>query len=481
MPIILIGYMLLVRLFLIFSFDLDLDGAEFTFVHYIQQLLQAKNLYLNPETYPYSAVIYTPLYLYVVFFITKLFHLDYIKHIHEIYIIGRSVSFISILASIFVVDLLIKKQTINRVVRVSAIFIFLNLISGHAFVMRPDGMKILFFLAFFYHYLNYFFYDKKIKNLLLIFTFLVLAFMTKQDVIVYIFLIQLVHLVLVRNARIFFVFISSISLICISIYFIKIVFGEYIFVNLFQFNLQTISNVNGSYNLLVVLFNAARILPIYAFVFYCYFQVPKANKQIRITCLIALISCLIATFFLFRPGSYINYTYESLILLMFAFFLVIKKYIQPFSIYIVIYFTLFFFSNLIIKNYAFFPFKEIKCANEYSNYYSLRKQILPLLDSQTTLFMPNLKLSIFLADKQIIYGQEYHLDRLIYSNLGLKSSSKLKFNSSSNYDNKFENGTVQYILAFDKKSEIETIKIWYPKYVFEQKINQFLLYKFRNL
>ena len=185
--------MLLVRFCLIFSFNLDADGAEFTFIHYIQQLLQGLPLYLNPEAHPYSAVLYTPLYLYVVFFISKLFHLDAIQHIHELYIVGRSVSFACVLATIYVVDLLIKLHTKNTQIRVYAIFVFLNVISGHAYVTRPDAMKIFFFLAYFFQYINYFFYTKSNKNLILLFVFLLLSFLTKQDVVIYILLIQFVH------------------------------------------------------------------------------------------------------------------------------------------------------------------------------------------------------------------------------------------------------------------------------------------------
>ena len=50
---------------LIFSYNIDLDGAEFTFVHYIQQLLKGEPLYLNPYEAPYSITIYTPLYLHL--------------------------------------------------------------------------------------------------------------------------------------------------------------------------------------------------------------------------------------------------------------------------------------------------------------------------------------------------------------------------------------------------------------------------------
>lgn len=472
--------MLAVRFFLIFSYDLDLDGAEFTFVHYIQQLLRGQQLYLNPEAYPYSAVIYTPLYLNIVFYLTKLFHLDYIKHIHEIYIIGRSVSFACVLVCIYVVDLLIQKYTLKKLARVCAIFVFLNLISGHAFVMRPDGMKILFFIAFFYHYLSYFYYTKSIKNIVLLFLFLMLSFLSKQDVVVYILLVQLIHLLFEKKRNVFLVLIASILLIFISVYALKILFGEYVFVSLFEFNLQTISDVKSSYNLLVVLFSTSRILPVCVVVIYSFFYFQTTEKYFKTIAVIGFTSCIVATFFLFRPGSYINYTYESLILLMFAFFLLFQKYFQRFYFIVVLYFMLFFISNLAIKNYTYFPSKEKKCKTEYATYYSLRKQISPLLEKQACLFAPNLKLSIFFADKNIIYGQEYHLDRLIYANLGLKSYSKLKLNSSDNYDKNFENGTVKYLLAFDKETEREVIKSAYSKYVLQQKINQFLLYKFHN-
>lgn len=476
--------MLIVRFVLIFSYNLDLDGAEFTFVHYIQQLLQGLPLYLNPEVHPYSTVLYTPLNLYTVFAICKWLGFNYIYDVHAIYIVGRCVSFLCVIGTIWYIDLIVKIYSKDKTIRLQSIFIFLLIISGHAYAFRPDSMKILFFVQFVYYFIQYFFYAQRKLDLFCMILFANLSFLAKQDVVVYVMLVLVINFLFQRNLKSVFVVAVTAITFAINIFILYLVLGEYCLVHLFSFNLQVISNIESSYNLLVALLNTTRLLPIYCLLIYNLYKIKNGNnatflKSIIITSLAANV---IAVVFLFRPGSYLNYTYEASFLLMFTLFLVL--FFKPVSIQmkysIVLYFAFYFLSNLAIKNYVVLPEKEIKYKNEYSSYLSLRKQVLPLMKKQTCLYAPNLKLSIFFADRNVIYGQEYHLDRLIYANLGLKSCSRLKINSSNSYDENFQKGNVDYILAFDKETEIKVIETYYTKYLLQQKFNQFLLYKFQN-
>jgi len=479
--ILLIAYMLLTRFALIFSYNLDADGAEFAFMHHIQQLLKGNELYPDPYVYPYSFVIYAPLYLYIVFFISKIIHLNYITDIHEIYVVGRIVSFLCVIGCLFIVDKLIKKHTTSLFIRVSSVFVFLNIISGHAFVLRSDGMKILFFLGFIYNYLNYFFYDKKPKNLVLLLLFSILSFLAKQDVIVYVILLLSIHFLYARNKSIFVVLVLSIMSFLLASIALKTVFGNFCFDNLLLFNLQTITSIKSSYNLLVVLFNTCRLLPVYMLLIYVIFQLRSKDEMLlKILITTSLIAAFLSSFFLFRPGSYLNYTYESSVLLMLALFFVLRKYAQQFSVLIIVYFALFFMSNLVIKNYRYFPAKEERYCTEYKDYFIMRKQLLPLLNHHESLFTPELMLSIFFADKNVIYGQEFHLDRLIYVLLGFQSESKLLFNSSEKYDENFVNGNVRYILTLDKKEAKEVLEKHYKHYTWKQNINHCLLYEFKE-
>lgn len=477
--ILLIAYMLVIRLILVSSYNLDADGAEFTFVHYIQKLLTGKQFYSNPTTYPYSTVLYTPLYLYIVFFITKLLQLDYLTNIHEIYIVGRSVSFVCVLASIYVVDLIIKKQQTNRLTRLLAVFVFLLIMSGHAFVLRPDGMKILFFLLFLHQYLNYFFYDKKIRNAVLLLLFAGLSFLSKQDVFVYILLFSFMHFLISKTKKSFLIVFMLCFLFFLVSFFLKMIFGEYTFINLFNFNLQSISNIKSSYNLLVVLFNSARFLPVLAILLFSFYKIRNENEmQLKLLIIAALFSFCMTTFFLFRPGSFLNYTYESSILLMYALFLIFNKYKYQFRLLLMIYFAVFFGSNLRIKNYRYFPSKEKKYKIEYHEFSVKKKQILPYIESHASIFTPQLQLGIFYADLNIIYGHEYHLDRHIYSLLGIHTTSKLMLNKSTQFDEEFLIGNVKYILTYDKKEVNEVVKEFYLNYKLKQKFDSTILYEF---
>lgn len=476
--------MLLVRLVLIFSYNIDLDGAEFTFVHYIQQLLKGQPLYLDPESFPYSAIIYTPLNLYTVYGICKLFNVDYVFDVHTIFIIGRCVSFICVIGCLYFITKIVRFYTNKKWIIVYSIFVFLVIISGHMYAFRPDSMKMLFFILFFYFFLNYFFFKQKQQHFWWIILFANLAFLAKQDAIVYIFLILSINCCYQRNFKSFFILLATGICCVITIVLLQFVFGKHCLVNLFLFNLQAISDVTSSYNLLIFLINFLRLLPIYLLLIYFYSKIPKSNNEIVLKVIIvsSILANIISNLFLFRPGSYLNYTYEAVILLMFSLFLVL--HLNPASNKIktalLLYFLFYFLSNLIIKNYVFSYKNEITYRKEYAAFYTLRNNLLLIIKDQDCLFAPDLKLSIFLADKNIIFGQEYHLDRLIYANLGLKSTSKLTYNSSNKYDENFVNGKVQYILAVDKETERAIIKSAYPKYVLLTKINQLLLYKFNS-
>lgn len=475
--------LLFVRLLQLFSYSIDLDGAEFTFVHYIQQLLNGQPLYMNPEAHPYSAVIYAPLNLYMVYGICKLFSVDQIQDIHTIFIVGRVVSFVSVLCCLFCVDKFIIKHTSDYPIRAKCLLVFLLIMTGHAYAFRPDSMKILFFLWFLYYFIEYVYYTQKITHLCLSILFANLSFLSKQDILFYVLLFEMVVIIYHRNLKTITAFVATIASFGITVFLLRLLFGKYTWISLFLFNLQQISNAEWSYNMIVVVFNTARLLPIYCFLIYYLYSVRNDKHEIfkKVIITSGLLSCVASTFFLFRPGSYLNYTYEAISLLMFGLLLVVlqQQYSSTKRKMILVYFILFFVTAL-YKNYVISFEKEKNYAKDFKAYYEMRNQILPFVNHNETLFVPDLKLSVFLADKNIVYGHEYHLGRLIYANFKLQSTSQLKTISSKVYDDNFVNGKIDYLLAINKPTEIEVIETYYPKYILQQKLNNFLLYKFKQ-
>jgi hypothetical protein len=158
---------------LIFSYNIDLDGAEFTFVHYIQQLLKGEPLYLNPYEAPYSITIYTPLYLHLVEAACRFLEVNYIDNIYKIFITGRIISFGFTILGVYYIYLFAKKHITNSAIILFVCALYLLLITGHSYAVRPDSMKVAFFIAFLYYIIDYFFESgtasSKLRSLFLAF------------------------------------------------------------------------------------------------------------------------------------------------------------------------------------------------------------------------------------------------------------------------------------------------------------------------
>jgi hypothetical protein len=474
--------MLVVRVLLIFSRNIDLDGAEFTFVHYLQQLLSGKPLYTDPENYPYSAVLYTPLYLYIVYGICKIFSFNYVHDIYEIFVAGRILSFAFVLVSLYYIDMFTLKRTQDKFNRLFMVCTFLILLTGHAYAMRPDSMKIAFFIIFLYCYIEYFYYSGNKKNLAVSLAAALVSISAKQDAIVYILLVQTINFLCLKKIRPLLILIISSLIFSLFFAFLRAVYGDACIVSLFNFNLQTISNYRESYNLYVVIFNTLRLLPLYVISIYNikHFKGREEHAFIKLISWSVITAGITTTFFLFRPGSYLNYSYELIVLLMPA--LIVLFCSQPhgwiFKYGLTAYLGLLFISNILLKNYAFHPTRETSYTIAYKQYKKMRSEMLPLLRRGDRIFSPDLELTIFLADKDVLFGQEYHIDRLIYGHLGLKTTSHLLLNSSKKYDQTFLNGSVKYMIAFDKKETGKLMKEYYPKYKFSRRVNKFLLFEY---
>ncbi|MDB5227052.1 MAG: hypothetical protein JWN78_1245 [Bacteroidota bacterium] len=473
--------MLFVRFCLIFSYNIDLDGAEFTFVHYIQQMLSGKPLYLNPESYPFSAVIYTPLYLHLVYWTCKFCDIDYIYNIRGIYFLGRCISFFFVFIGIFFLDKFVQKKSRDPLARLAVACLFMIMLTGHAYVLRPDSAKIAFFIAFLFYHIEYFYYTNNKKHLAFSLLFAVLSISAKQDAIIYILLVQAVNIFVIKNTtalKVLLLFITTFTLLFLSF---QLVFGNYCLVNLFPFNLQINTDFKDSYNLVVLIVNGVRIMPFYLFIIFNLVKYRNENsspaKMLMIT---AIIAGLTSTFFLLRPGSYLNYTYEFVVLLLFCMVMILseRKFSKTTFRLGFLYILFFFFSNISIKNYFLYPPKEKIYTKDYKHYYLLRDELLPLLNNNEKIYCPHLDLTLFVPDKNVIYGQEYHLDRLIYTHLGLKSKSRLALNSSAHYDEYFVNGEVKYIIGFDNEEVKNLVSKTYPHYKLNRKIDRFLLYEY---
>lgn len=478
LPLLPILYMLSVRFLLIFSYNTDLDGAEFTFIHYLQQLLSGKPLYLDPEHFPFSATIYTPAYLYLVYFVCKFYRLDYIRDIHEIYMAGRTVSFFFVFVSLFYIDRFSKRQNAGAFTRMLMLCIFLLLITGHAYATRPDSMKIACFIMAVFYYTEYFYFSGSRTALILFLLAFVLSVSAKQDVLLYLLLLQSIQVLLSRQLKALSVLFISLLLAALLFLIIYSISGIAAMTSLFPFNLQMISDYRNSYNFYVVIFSTLRLSPLYLILILLLRN--RKDGYSRLIAICGILAGISTTLFLFRPGSFLNYAYELIVFLSVGTGLYLSNlapkrfFVYGFSAYL----SLLFISNILIRNYAYNSQKEDNYRKDMMHDYAMRKIMEPKLQQGAVVFSPDLELSIFLADKQVIYGHEYHLDRLIYAHLGLHTRSRLMLNSSEGYDRCFRDGSVPYVVAYDKAETRKLMDSCYPAYHLSGMADRFLLYEF---
>ncbi|HPH88188.1 MAG TPA: hypothetical protein PKV76_06925 [Chitinophagales bacterium] len=465
---------------LIFSYNIDLDGAEFTFVHYIQQLLKGEPLYLNPYEAPFSITIYTPLYLHLVEAACRFLEVNYIDNIYKIFITGRIISFGFTILGVYYIYLFAKKYLTDNALILFACALYLLLITGHSYAVRPDSMKLAFFIAFLYYFIDYFFESGNASSKLRSLVFGILCIAAKQDAFIYIGLFLGVTFLVKRTKQVFIYLVVFAFSVCFLFLLFHIIYGKYCLSSLFLFNLQGISDYKNSYNFLIVIFNTFRLSPFYLLFIYILVCKKKNNQPLIITFAITgFFAALLSSFFLFRPGSYLNYTYELIAIALVTTIIFIKNRSDfPKKIYYLtgIYVLLIFASNTVLNIYTINFDKEDAYKAAFSEYYQLRKDLIPLLEKKASIFNPELQQSIFIADFNVIYGQEYHLDRLIYGLLGLKTTSKLMTVSSKQYDEFFTNGQVDYLVTKDNERAKELIVKHYPAYKPYLKKGNYIIY-----
>ncbi|MBU0765915.1 MAG: hypothetical protein KJ607_13905 [Bacteroidetes bacterium] len=150
-------FILVLRIFLIFSWSANIGGMEHNVVYSICKSLYGLPLYSDPESHNFDIAQYSPGYYYFIIFLCKLFSLSPFEDLHSIYIIGRTVSLLLNLAGFIVLFQMLRKVlTID--LRISAIacatgFIYLTRIQ---FSVRPDALYCFCFVLILYVFSKFF-------------------------------------------------------------------------------------------------------------------------------------------------------------------------------------------------------------------------------------------------------------------------------------------------------------------------------------
>jgi hypothetical protein len=181
LTVLLAGYVLLCRIFLIFSYQTNLGGFEQIFIYFTQRVMGGLPLYTNPEDPPFSIVQYTPVYFYSLSAVARLFGFHVSRDIIELYWIGRAISFVANCATVWIIYRLARLVNGTTARALPFLFIVFNcLLTPHQLSARPDALEICFMMLFIFYLCSYHYSADK-KYLLGSFVSGWLAILTKQQ------------------------------------------------------------------------------------------------------------------------------------------------------------------------------------------------------------------------------------------------------------------------------------------------------------
>lgn len=477
-----IVFMLITRIRLIFSYSIDLDGVEFMFIHYIQNILFHKGMYSDIYKYPFDTVIHMPLYTYIMAGILKLFHLTTVNDIHAQLIVCRLLSVLCLPVTVFYMLKILKQFNKDNFVSLCVICFFMLLLTGHFFSARQDALKTTFYLMFLYYSLGYLNKIKSLRFFVFASISLYLAINMKQDIIVYVFLYLLTVLFIYRNGRsllLIFVF-----FLCISVTYILgfTFFNKKFLDNTILLNFQIGTTYLTSYNFVAMLFSIARTSPVLLFLIYLHkknIEILKEKKDLYVLVYLSYVTYGIAHLLILRGSSYINYTHESIAVILItigsllSYYTISEKFLKRMTITS----SVLLLSSIIIHAYPLSGRHEIEYKKKYTQNLQNRKIINSIIKDSTVFFTTGDN-TIFYPDKKIVYGYDYHIDQFIYAYLGFTTHTKLVFLKTDLYDSYIADGNIKFIIANDNERDKEIMNKNFGNYIFYKKVHNLLVYKY---
>lgn len=494
--IFLIVLLLYIRFLFIFSYSVDIDGLEYYFLHLVQEMLNGQRMYGNPMEFPYSINLYTPVYFYLFGISVRLSNLNIYNDIHQMLVLGRMLSFSIVLLQLIYLVKLVRKFSTSTFISIIVLALYLLFISGHIYAVRPDALKILFFIMFVYYLTKSLFYSDKLLPVILCLTISILAVYTKQDISIYITLCFVVAFHILRSKKVIRMY-ATFVVLCLGMWVaIGLRYGSYIFQNMVLFNVQSVVGLAHSYNLIFIIFSLFRTLPLFFIVILNHKKLKKTadvSGGLKFIVQMSMILFPVTYLSLMRPGGNLNYTYELSVFLTINFGLFLHLNTDKINLHkkiyggvLLIYVLFLVFTNGLVKSYYFDQDKQRSYKTEYYNYLRDRDSIKEIIQNDT-IFFPNTKYSVFYFDKPVVLGHDMHLDRFIklYTNLDsvfntLTIKTTLPYINTKRYDDNFKDGTVKYIIIDSSTESVQHVSFYYPMYSPCRRVGNMLIYKYKH-
>lgn len=488
LPAAIIMLLLSIRFLLVFSYSIDLDGTEFAFLHNAQLLYKGISVYRHPDYFPFYAVMYTPLYYYLLMWTAKLLSINPIEEVHRLLIVARLINVGLMATNLIVLFKIMTAFKLPKNYSYILLLFFMMLITGHCFSARPDGLKITVYILQLFFILQYFYFNNKKKVFLFIVLCLnVISFLLKQDSVIYSNLVLFLLAVIFRTKESTGLFVLSVIGILISYLICLALFSPSFFINTFIYNFQSITDFKNSYNLIVIYASVLRLsfLLVMCGLGIWYFRKKINRYSFEFLASILIIPLfIISHIFMLKSGAYLNYSFELVIIIillvakLLAEYTCIRRLNNTIIFTAILYFMLLISANITLNNYTYNRSQQVAFKQEYFARFVDAKSIKKVIENKA-FFLPNASNLVYFASyDSIFYGYDAHVDRFINLYLQLDVTSKLLIASPKKVDDSFLNGSLEFIIIEDNtKSDIH-IKKYYPYYSRFAKIGQYIIYRF---
>jgi len=470
-----LSYFILLLVSYVYAYSTDNGGIEFGFLFHVQYAERFKNIYSNPEKYPYFFFLYPPLYPYMQMLLLKFLKVDVFTELHKALVVGRSISLVLFFVDVYIITVIIRLY--NRAQKhLYTALLLLMLLPAHFFTFRPDSIKTTLFLAALYFFLRYDFKLHEKKYLIIGCAAAYTGTFFKHDVAIYVALYFVLFTILFRSKQHLIILTVFTVLIIAGFLMIELIPGTYVFDNLFHYNLQYTTDI--TLNLLGISFNLLRLLPLLVI---AAINAPKEDTFARFTGILGILYTVFSSVAMLRAGADLNYTYESVTLLVINFGICIPnintlKSKVAFSVllcYLLLY-------NHHLTDSSIFKNETKK---EQLLAYNRKLQVgieVHKITGNDVLFLTNGSMMIFHSKCNLMHGYDFHMERFTQLYLHRDIKSKIIQSASvAQYDSLYTNGFVKYILVENVPDAIGQVGKFYKNYYIYRQIDNYLLYKSR--
>jgi hypothetical protein len=131
-----------------------MGGIEQQYICAVQRIFNGLPLYTDPANFPFFTYQHPPFFTWLLSAVCTILQIDPVSHPHQVYITGRTISLLSNVSGAFIIYLILTHLHVKKFIAffIGALSVFY--LTRHNFSARPDSLKSLLILIYFYLFLK---------------------------------------------------------------------------------------------------------------------------------------------------------------------------------------------------------------------------------------------------------------------------------------------------------------------------------------